>query len=248
MKRIVINIRSLTALALALVLAASLASCGFNLGQYGQHIKYDDLPLRRDDGTDVVVSVSGGKSLNMPDPSGIDFSSIMNGLGGAGTVWGEQTEEIKQQLIKAARENGFEISFDENGCAVLTGVDGTQMKQNADGSWLPVEGSGNVDIPQLGGDWPDNEFTRLVPNPGFKILMANGEEEGFTAAFTEVTVAQVRAYAEKLRAAGFTEDEELQDEEVMGMVIYSFFASNGKGYSVSLSYASEMASLVVSKE
>ena len=226
---------------LAILLAAVLAACGLLPDVTGGD---NDPPLTRKDGTDVTVSVNGGKSLNMPDPSGLDFDAIF-GYAGIGTVWGEQSEEIKQQLIEAARENGFDVTFDENGCAILTAADGTQMKQNESGAWLPVSGTG--DIPHFGGDWPDNEFTRKVPNPGFSILVANAEDDEFTAVFNNVTAAQIRAYVEKVKAAGFTVDAELEDQVVMDMEIYSYTASDRDGWTVSVSFASGNGSLSISK-
>ena len=56
-----------------------------------------------------------------------------------------------------------------------------------------------------------------------------------------------RAYAEKVKAAGFNKDVELQDQNVMGMDIYAFNASNESGYRVSIYYAAESGGLTISK-
>ena len=55
----------------------------------------------------------------------------------------------------------------------------------------------------------------------------------------------MKAYAEKVKAAGFTVDPEETDENVMGMSVYSYSASNGKGYSVSVSFTAGVGGVTV---
>ena len=102
-------------------------------------------------------------------------------------------------------------------------------------------------IPGLGGDWPDNEYTRQVPKPDFKILASLPGDDDFSVTFTGVTAEQAREYAEKLKSAGFDRDVELTDREVMGIAIYSFEAESESGYSVKLSCSAGVTGLVISK-
>ena len=96
-------------------------------------------------------------------------------------------------------------------------------------------------------EWPDNEFTKQVPEPPFSLLTASEDDGTFTAAFRNVTDGQIRDYVEKVKAAGFTEDPELQDETVMGIAIYSYTASNAAGYTVTVALSSGMGSISISK-
>ena len=131
--------------------------------------------------------------------------------------------------------------------APLTRKDGTGNAYVTGGKSLnpptaaPDDGSSEdpYQIPQIGGaEWPDNEYTKQVPKPDFKLLAVSldEEDESFTAAFMNATAEEVKAYAEKVKEAGFTVDPELQDETVMGMTIYSYTASNGNGYTVTVSF------------
>ena len=78
-------------------------------------------------------------------------------------------------------------------------------------------------------------------------MTANAEDGEFTAAFSKASIEQIRAYAEKLKAAGFDKDTEVQDQEVMGMVIYTFSAKNADGAEVSLTFTAGTATLSISK-
>lgn len=119
---------------------------------------------------------------------------------------------------------------------------------NASANTNADENTGIVDIGGLlNSEWPDNEYTKQVPTPDMKILHSNSDDDGFTVAFNNASAEQIKAYAEKLKAAGFTTDAEEEDKEVMGMAIYSYTASNSDGYSVSLTFAVGSAGLVISK-
>lgn len=228
----------------AAVLSLALASCNF-LTDISKLIGDDDAPLTRTDSPYAYSPEEGEKSLNYVEPSGSDIGSIIEGLGGSGLAWGSMSEELKEKIINAAKEKGYNISFDENGSPVLTGNDGSQLMQNEDGSWAAPDDGGSS--AQLGGSWPDNEYTRQIPAPGFSILAAREDEDAFTASFTGVTVDRVRAYTEKVKAAGFTVDSELQDETVMGMSVYSYSASNENGFTLSISFSAGMASIEISR-
>jgi hypothetical protein len=85
---------------------------------------------------------------------------------------------------------------------------------------------------QLGGDWPDNEFTKLLPKPDFALNVAADSGDAFTVAFVDATVDQLKEYVEKVKSAGFTVDAETEESEVMGMSIYNYTAQNAAGYSI----------------
>ena len=91
------------------------------------------------------------------------------------------------------------------------------------------------------------EFTKLIPKPDFELFAANTETDSFSVAFTSATIEQIRDYAAKVKAAGFNINEEVEDQEVMGMVIYSFTAENADGYTVEITSANGTSALTISK-
>ena len=120
--------------------------------------------------------------------------------------------------------------------SIVAGNDGTWTMQGEDGQTT-----------QLGGDWPDNEFTRLVPKPGFKLAGASTSDDEFSAAFQSVNVDQVKAYAEQVKASGFTVDAEEEDQNVYGVVVYTYSAYNADGYRVEVTFASGTAGITINK-
>lgn len=97
------------------------------------------------------------------------------------------------------------------------------------------------------GEWPDNEFTRIIPKPDIEIAMTVVDEYSFTVAFGSMTKAQATDYVEKLKDAGFTIDAYVTDQEMYGMAIYTFSAANAAGYSATLSFTGSSNVLVISK-
>ena len=55
----------------------------------------------------------------------------------------------------------------------------------------------------------------------------------------------IRGHSGFVNAAGFDVDPEETDENVMGMAVYSYSASNGKGYSVSVSFTAGVGGVTV---
>ena len=229
--------RRLGFLALLIIsaLLLSLASCGFKpRGDID-----DDAPLVRDDSTGQT-SAPAGNGEEMPD-----FAAIMAGNGSADIVWGQRDAAARQKIVDAARANGYDVSFGEDGSMTVKDQDGSVFVQKPDGTWT-MQGE-NGQSAQLGGDWPDNEFTKLVPKPDFKLAAASVSEDGFTAVFQSVSVEQIKAYAEKVKAKGFTVDAEEEDQRVYGVVIYTYTAYNASGYCVEITFASGTSGITISK-
>ena len=229
--------KKLIALLLALVMVFALAAC-----DSGDAPNNDD-PLNRDPGTSQTDD-NGGEN-NAVNPEDIDFAAIMAGNGATDVVWGKQDEATKQAIIADAKKDGVDVSFGTDGSMTVVDTDGTTMVQKPDGTWTIKDAEGNEG--QVGGDWPDNEFTKLVPKPDFELFGANTETDSFSAAFTSATIEQIRDYAAKVKAAGFNINEEVEDQEVMGMVIYSFTAENADGYTVEITSANGTSSITISK-
>ena len=79
-------------------------------------------------------------------------------------------------------------------------------------------------------EWPDNEFTKLIPEPDFELFSEGADANKFTAVFYNITVPMIKDYAEKVKTAGFTLDSSTSETDTT----YTYTASNGQGYTVSL--------------
>ena len=179
------------------------------------------------------------------DIENIDFAAIMSGNGGTDVVWGKQDAATKQAIIDEARKDGVDISFGADGSMTVVDTDGTTVVQKPDGTWVIKDADGGEG--QLGGDWPNNEFTVLVPKPDFELFGASTEAESFTVVFTNASIEQLKDYAAKVKAAGFNINEEVEDQEIGGIVVYSFIAENADGYTVEITSAADVNAMTISK-
>ena len=186
----------------------------------------------------------GGENSTV-NPEDIDFAAIMAGNGATDVVWGKQDEATKQAIIADAKKDGVDVSFGTDGSMTVVDTDGTTMVQKPDGTWVVKDADGGEG--QIGGDWPDNEFTKLVPKPSFELYAAAVDGDTFSVLFTNATIEQLKAYADQVKAAGFNLNEELTEQNVMGMVIYTFSAENADGYSVEIFSASGSSGMRIDK-
>ena len=242
------KLTKLLALLLALTLVFTLAACGNgNNDDPSGSQQGTNAPLNREDDTSSTENQGGTQSgNNNPSNVGdIDIGSIMSGNGSTDTVYGQLDEASKQQIISDLESEGYDVSFGTDGSMTIVDPDGTTMVQKPDGTWVVKDDEGGEG--QLGGDWPDNEFTKLIPKPDFELFAANTETDSFSVAFMSATIEQIKDYAAKVKAAGFNINEEVEDQEVMGMVIYSFTAENADGYTVEITSANGTSSLSISK-
>ena len=242
------KLTKLFALLLALTLVFTLAACGNgNNDDPSGSQQGTNAPLNREDDTSSTNNQGGTQSGNN-DPSNvgnIDIGSITSGNGSTDTIYGQLDEASKQQIISDLAKDGYEASFGADGSMTIVDPDGTTMVQKPDGTWVVKDEDGGEG--QIGGDWPDNEFTKLIPKPDFELFAANTETDSFSVAFMSATIEQIKDYAAKVKVAGFNINEEVEDQEVMGMVIYSFTAQNADGYTIEITSANGTSSLSISK-
>ena len=224
--------KKIAILLLAMMMVFALAACGGN-----------DSPDPSGSGT----GQQGGQTQGGTENSGntapnIDFGSIMAGNGGTDTVWGQQDAATRQAILDAAKEDGYDASFGADGSLTIKDPEsGETYVQKPDGTWtFQSEGGGEA---QLGGNWPDNEFTKLVPKPDFEIYASSSDDDIFSAMFLSVTMEQIKAYAEKVKAAGFTIAPLEEDYTVM----FNYSASNSDGYRVSVFIAADTAGISIEK-
>lgn len=189
----------------------------------------------------MLLTLVACDSNNTPAPQNnsgnagnLNFSQIMAGNGSTEYVWGLQDEATKEELIAAGLENNIEITFSADGTMTMVEEDGSIIIQHPDGTWSLQSSEG--EIGQVGGSWPDNEFTRLVPAPELEILAIQMDEDTFVAAFTSATMEEIKAYALELKVSGFNlniEEVEVDDE---GYIVYSYYGENSQGYGVDVIY------------
>ncbi len=200
----------------------------------------EDAPLSREESSDTAAS-NENEGSKIPKA---DFSAIMMGQGSTDIVWGKQDIATKALFKADAKEMGLEASFGEDGSTTLT-ADDFSMTQKPDGSWVNIsEEDGET---QFGDNWPENEFTKLLPKPAFPITMANSNGDEFVVVFENPDLDALRAYAQKVKAAGFDQNVEVMDENVMGMVIYTYSADHASGYHVEVFSASGTSGITVTK-
>ena len=234
--------KKLLILMLALLLAFSLVAC-----DSGDNPNNDD-PLNRDPGT----SQNGGENNNgtqggtQGGATNGDVGSMISGIGSSTALYSDMDAESKQAFIAEGARQGLDISFGADGSTTIVDTnDGTTVTQKPDGTWVVKDADGGEG--QIGGDWPDNEFTKLVPKPSFELYAAAVDGDTFSVLFTNATIEQLKAYADQVKAAGFNLNEELTDQNVMGMVIYTFSAENADGYSVEIFSASGSSGMRIDK-
>ena len=233
--------RLLTVL-IAVLLIISLAACGSNNDKTSTDGKQSDAPLIRED--DAPHSTPGAPDTEKP-PENFDFASAMAGKGATDTVWGKQDAATRQSIVDSAKEGGYDVSFGADGSMTITDTDGTVIVQQPDGTWVMKDADGSS--AQFGGEWPENEFTKLVPKPNFDVMGASSDDGSFTVAFSGVEIEQVKAYADKVKAKGFTIDATEESQNVYGVSIYTYTAYNSDGYCVEITFANGTSGITISK-
>ena len=234
--------KKLLILMLALLLAFSLVACDSGDNPNPSGINNNDDPLNRDPGT----SQSGNQGGTQGGATSGDVGSMISGIGSSTALYSDMDAASKQAFIAEGARQGLDISFGADGSTTIVDTtDGTTVIQKPDGNWVVKDADGGEG--QIGGDWPDNEFTKLVPKPSFELYAAAVDGDTFSVLFTNATIEQLKAYADQVKAAGFNLNEELTDQNVMGMVIYTFSAENADGYSVEIFSASGTTGLRISK-
>ena len=170
----------------------------------------------------------------------IDFEAIFEGKSDIKLT--SLSESEKQAIIDAGEASGVKVVF--------TGIDDdvifTRLSDGYNAAWMSGSWSFWSDSDIKPAEWPDDEFTRLIPKPDFDLYSTNTYENTFTAIFRNVTPDQIKTYTESVKTAGFTVNQVLDEKTT-----YKYTASNGKGYSIELTrYTSsdQTVYLIITKE
>lgn len=204
-----------------LVLGVFLVACGTN--------KTDGDAKTNNDDSSLSENKEAGKTVKAEE---FVLDSILEGKADEDIIWSKQSEEVKKAIIDEANIQGYDADFNADGSLVLKDKEsGAIVIQDSNGTWTVTDKDGNQ--LKTGEKWPDNEFSKQVPKPDFKIETALVTDTGMTVRFgTGFSIDTAMDYAKKAKAAGFSKVS--VDLEASGT--YSFMASNNKGYSLIVTY------------
>ena len=122
---------------------------------------------------------------------------------------------------------------------------GETTANSADGSRADLATNGSEE--QFGGEWPENEYTKLLPKPEFTLTAAVTSSNGFTVEFSDATIDDMKAYTKKVKAAGFTLDPETEETESPDTAVYRYTAGNADGYTVSIFLTADASGIMIEK-
>ena len=197
-------------------------------------------------GESGTVNVGSGSETGSEDPtvppvaSGnpLAGSDLLTLIGKPGKL-SDYNPEKQQSFINEAKAAGGNLEIKEDGSAIYTDKDGNIAIQNPDGFWEYKDADGKT-VP-IGANWPDNEFTKLIPKPDFAVNINSNLSYKFSMDMMTATPEQVKAYVEKLKESGFTDIIANQDEEDL----FTFVAKNEAGYELLLSCKTDYKGIII---
>ena len=94
-----------------------------------------------------------------------------------------------------------------------------------------------------GIEWPDNDYTELVPEPKDATIISGAENGGYMYGFViAISLEDAQAYAQQLADAGFEGDMETMESR------NSYNGTNADGWFVSLQWRNETEALLTIKK
>ena len=156
---------------------------------------------------------------------------------------------VSHYLYAARNANGYEVIVTQSvSYGILTinkptesGVS-SPMPDNTD-----IEVNSDMGISnQYGGTWPDNEFTRQVPDPGFGVHSATTSSNSCNITFSNTTIDKLKEYVEAVKDAGFTTIL-TRETESRGVTHYLYTARNDNGYEVIVTQSVSYGILTINK-
>jgi hypothetical protein len=197
---------------------------------------------KADDSSQSQQSGDRSEAVEESATSGNDDVKLDSAIGGQMNL-SDLDESVKKYLIEQAEAAGGKMEFRSDGSTVHTSADGDVSIQNPDNTWTYESAEG--DRAQFGGEWPDTKFTQLLPKPNMALTAATDKEDEFVAFFQNASLEEIRAYAEEVKAKGFTEDAESEDMDLDGVTVFSYKAKNADGYRVNIFFTNEMSGVTI---
>jgi hypothetical protein len=105
-------------------------------------------------------------------------------------------------------------------------------------AWTAANGFGG-DAAVTGETWPENELTKMLPEPDLILTKTAGGESFFAAEFNDATIEKVREYTERVKSEGFIIDSKIIETPAFAEVEETFYyaAANDGGYLFEVSYS-----------
>ncbi|MDO4487495.1 MAG: hypothetical protein Q4B67_00190 [Eubacteriales bacterium] len=249
---------------IAIMMVLSLVACGGKSAESNETKKAEtkteakaaDAPLAREEKTEEALKREDGASdkvetkkeetkAEKTETIDLDFNfEDVTSNEATDIIWAFEDEETKRIFVEEAKAEGVEVIFGADGTTTMIEPTGEKYVQTPDGVWtIDAPDGGTI---QMGGNWPDNEFTKGVPEPSFGITAVEETSIGFTAILETDNLDDLKKYCEKIKVAGFTEELDEQEVQVQGMDIYSFTAKNSAGKSVNIAFTAGVAGITIS--
>lgn len=229
MKRTIFTALTALALLLCLVLASCSSVATTEHEENGQSSSPSSSIGQSD--RESAEQSTGGEEASRAEKTEFDFAAIMSGNGATNIVYALQDEDFKQEFVEAASKEGLQVTFGNDGTTTLKNDQNEEMVQLSDGSWKKGEKKESY--------WTVNEFTDLLPQPGFE-LISSGPLEGELITGVKVVGFSVMGIGEKAQAlqyvklvkdAGFTVNPAEVDQ-----MTYEYIAENQAGYVVQVTH------------
>ncbi|MBQ4137804.1 MAG: hypothetical protein IJD67_06800, partial [Clostridia bacterium] len=160
-------------------------------------------------------------------------------------IYSELDEAEKQAFVESAKEEGLEVVFNDDGTTTIIYEDGTRATQKADGTFV-IENDGYAG--QIGGEWPENDRTKLIPKPEKGTVLTSDLRDGTAKIMLgECSIEDAVAYASKLIEKGFDSNVK-SDDTMLAEGVFSYRGENTKKKAVAtVNYISDMMMITVSK-
>jgi hypothetical protein len=112
---------------------------------------------------------------------------------------------------------------DGSGSEITIGFESPEQAEPSEQDTEETEEANTEEAESL--PWPDNDYTKLFPNPGFKILTEESHERGMVIEFSDWSIKDAKKYAKRLQSDyGFTADSAATNEGT-----YNFDSRNNDG-------------------
>ena len=155
---------------------------------------------------------------------------------------------VRKALISELNELNESISGSISEGSIKIQTEEGSMEIDTTGGSIEIHGTDGENSSMIfSGDWPDNEFTRLLPKPKIALSASVTTDDEFSVLFLEAELGQLRDYVSQLKSAGFNIDDETVEEEMMGIEVFSYEAYNSAGYKVELYSSFGISGLTLSK-
>lgn len=208
--------KRLFAILLALAMVFALSACG-----------------GKDDPAPSGGSQGGNAPLTREDPSAQSSTPtpdaqtpVTDPAGGydPGADLQEQIDSLNRNNLTPEQITAIEADAKEGGYEVQWEADGSMSIKDGDATLT------------TSGDWPDNEFTKLIPAPKVGTIGAAQVSESDCTIIMTWTAEEAKEYAAQVKDVGF--DQDVEEQDMAGMGVYAFSGFNADGVEVSVSFMS----------